>query len=81
MNSIESVVFAVNFLLESHHEPATIGALEIERAVSVAKALEPSVDAALLRRDVELVLETSGAALFKHENRGRRDEIIRGALR
>lgn len=78
---IQSVVFVIGFLMDSHPRQSDISASDIERAVAVASVLSPSVDVALLRRDVELVLETSGAALFDRRKRGKRDEIIRGAMR
>jgi hypothetical protein len=78
---IQSVVFVIGFLMDSHPRQSDTSASDIERAVAVASVLSPSVDVALLRRDVEFVLEMRGTDLFDRRNRGRRDEIIRGALR
>ncbi len=79
------VVFAVRHLMDLHAARADITDADIDKAVGVARALYPEVlddtRARWLRRDTEYVLDDRWDALKDKKNKGRRDEIIRGALR
>ena len=80
-----TAVFAVRHLMDLHGSRADITDADIDKAVSVAAALFPDIldetRTRWLRRDVRYVLDDRWDTLTDRKNRGRRDEIIRGALR
>jgi len=78
------VTFAVEHLLATHPS-GSVPETDIQRVVRIARTLNPDlvndhVEHAL-QRDVTRLLRTHGEALRNKRNRGRRDDIIRGALR
>jgi len=79
------VIFAVEHLMDMHKDKATIGQGDIDKVVQVARALNPDIvneqRADWLRRDVTIIVNSYWETLKDRKNRGRRDEIIRGALR